>query len=135
MRQHRLANAHPPSRTSGNHRDSGVLLSRFGAGLILAHTKTEELQFECECGHVFCSARDNWKEHAAYHSLESDELPAGIRLHETMELVGYLCPACGRQHSLDVKQKDAAPLHDLKITRWANREEHPTVIPAKAGTQ
>ena len=135
MRQHRLANAHPPSRTSGNHRDTGVPLSRFGAGLILAHTKTEELQFECECGHIFCSARDNWKDHAAYHSLESDELPAGIRLHETMELVGYLCPACGRQHSLDVKQKDAAPLHDLKITRWANREEHPTVIPAKAGTQ
>ena len=135
MRQHRLANAHPPSRTSGNHRDTGAPLSRFGAGLILAHTKTEELQFECECGHIFCSANDNWKDHAAHHSLESDELPAGIRLHETMELVGYLCPACGRQHSLDVKQKDAAPLHDLKITRWANQEEHPAVIPAKAGTQ
>ena len=66
---------------------------------------------------------DNWKDHAACHSLEEDELPAGIRLHETMELVGYLCPACGRRHSLDVKERGVAPLHDLKITRWVSPQK------------
>ena len=123
MRQQRLANADLPSQGSDTGRKSGVALSRFGAGLVLAHTEKEELQFECECGHVFCSARDNWKDHAACHSLEEAELPAGIRLHETMELVGYLCPACGRRHSLDVKERAVAPLHDLKITRWVSPQK------------
>ena len=100
------------------------MLSRFGAGLVLARTEKEELQFECECGHVFCDAMENWKDHAASHSLDEDELPSGITLHETMELVGYLCPACGRQHSLDVKERAASPLHDLKIRRWVTREKH-----------
>ena len=124
MRRQRLANAEPPSLDAVGGRETGTALSRFGAGLVLAHTEKEELQFECECGHVFCSASDNWKDHAARHSLEVDELPAGIRLHETMELVGYLCPACGRQHSLDVKERVVAALHDLKITRWVPREKH-----------
>ena len=105
---------------------TGAALSRFGAGLVLARNQQEKLQFECECGYVFCNAGENWKEQAARHSLEEDQLPPGIRLHETMELVGYLCPACGRQHSLDVKERDAAPLHDLKITRWVTREKHAT---------
>ena len=124
IQQQRLANANMPSREVVNGRETGMALSRFGSGLVLAQTHKEELQFECECGHVFCGARDNWKDHAACHSLEEHELPPGIRLHETMELVGYLCPACGRQHSLDVKERGVAPLHDLKIIRWVNQEKH-----------
>ena len=146
IRRRRLTNANPPTQGSavdqkrgdalsdvslypdgqGSTVDQkkGVALSRFGAGLVLAQTEKEELQFECECGHVFCGAGDNWKDHAACYSLEEDELPSGIRLHETMELVGYLCPDCGRQHSLDVKERGVAPLHDLKITRWVNQEKH-----------
>ncbi len=85
---------------------------------MLSQTEQQKLQFECHCGHVFCSAQENWKEHAAYHAMEEDELPKGIKLHTSMELVEYLCPACGQRHSLDVKERDTAPLHDLKITRW-----------------
>ena len=122
MRRERLANAAQPSRKAELGRVTGVELSRFGAGLTLARNEQDQLQFECECGHVFCDAVDNWKEYAALHSLKEDELPPGIRLHETIELVGYLCPACGRQHSLDVKERGVAPLHDLKITRWSAPE-------------
>ena len=124
MCRERLANASPPLHEAANGHETGVALSRFGAGLVLARNEREQLQFECECGHVFCGAADNWKEHAARHNLEGDELPPGIKLHETMELVGYLCPACGRQHSLDVKERGAASLHDLKITRWVGLDKH-----------
>ena len=124
MRRERLANASLPLHGTANGYETGAALSRFGAGLVLARDEREQLQFECECGHVFCGAGENWKEHAARHSLEEGELPPGIRLHETMELVGYLCPACGRQHSLDVKERGAAPLHDLKIARWVSPEKH-----------
>ena len=124
MRRERLASASLPPHGTANGYETGTALSRFGAGLVLARNEGEQLQFECECGHVFCDAADNWKEHAARYSLEEDQLPPGIRLHETMELVGYLCPACGRQHSLDVKERAAAPLHDLKITRWVSPEKY-----------
>ena len=119
MCRERLENAAPPLHNDAGGRETGVTLTRFGAGLTLAQATTEELQFECGCGHVFCGAGDNWKEYAARHSLETDELPPGIRLHETMELVAYLCPACGRQHALDVQARASAPLHDLKITRFS----------------
>ena len=39
MRQQRLANADLPSQGSDTGRKSGVALSRFGAGLVLAHTE------------------------------------------------------------------------------------------------
>ena len=100
-----------------------MTLSRFGAGILLRQANDKGLVFTCECGCVFCGADENWKEHAAWHSLEQDELPEGILLHESMELVEYLCPACGRRHALDVKEKGLAPLHDLKITRWVEDDE------------
>jgi hypothetical protein len=42
-----------------------------------------------------------------------------MRLHPTMELVEYVCPACGLRHALDVKERGVPPLQDLKILRWA----------------
>jgi len=117
MRKRRLQDATAPAKHS-NGGKIGKRLSRFGSGLVLAMGEAEQLQFECECSHVLCGAHENWKEHAAHHSLEGRELPAGIKLHTTMELVEYLCPSCGRQHALDVKERGSMPLHDLKITRW-----------------
>jgi N-methylhydantoinase B len=119
IRKERLRNADAPSKKSANI-DMGKreTLSRFGAGLVLTQTKNSSLQFECECGCVFCNAEENWKEHSCSHSLTDAELPAGIRLHTSMELVEYLCPQCGRRHALDVKEKNMLPLHDMKITRW-----------------
>ncbi|NKB37755.1 MAG: hypothetical protein GKR93_11375 [Gammaproteobacteria bacterium] len=120
MRKQRLLNAEDPIAKAEN-MDTGErrTVSRFGAGLLLRQRPEGTLQFECECGCVFCKADENWKEHVAFHSLSKDELPNGIRLHETMELVEYLCPDCGRRHALDVKEKGIQPLQDLKISRWA----------------
>jgi N-methylhydantoinase B len=119
MREDRLSKADPATKVSSNV-DTGdrVTLSRFGAGLLLTQTSNSSLQFECECGSVFCNAQENWKEHTCSHSLTNEELPEGIRLHTTMELVEYLCPECGRRHALDVKEKGMLPLQDMKITRW-----------------
>ncbi|MBT7951974.1 MAG: hypothetical protein HN764_10150 [Gammaproteobacteria bacterium] len=119
MQKERLSKADSPSKLSSNI-DTGdrVTLSRFGAGLLLTQTSDSSLQFECECGCVFCNAQENWKEHTSSHSLTKEELPEGIRLHTTMELVEYLCPECGRRHALDVKEKGMQPLQDMKITRW-----------------
>lgn len=119
MRKRRLSGADPAPKLSSNvDTCDRVTLSRFGAGLLLTQTSSSSLQFECECGSVFCNAEENWKEHTSSHSLTKEELPEGIRLHTTMELVEYLCPECGRRHALDVKEKGMAPLQDLKVTRW-----------------
>jgi N-methylhydantoinase B len=119
IRKQRLRIAEPPSKKSSNiNMDKRVTLSRFGAGLVLTQTQNPSLQFECECGYVLCNAEENWKEHSCSHSLTDDELPAGIRLHTSMELVEYLCPGCGCRHALDVKEKNMLPLQDMKITRW-----------------
>ena len=122
MRKLRISKADSASKLSSNV-DTGdrVTLSRFGAGLLLTQTSSSSLQFECECGCVFCNAQENWKEHTCSHSLTREELPEGIRLHTTMELVEYLCPECGRRHALDVKEKGMAPLQDLKVTRWVEQ--------------
>jgi N-methylhydantoinase B len=119
MQKDRLSKADSPSKLSSNI-DTGdrVTLSRFGAGLLLTQTSNSALQFECECACIFCNAQENWKEHTSSHSLTNEELPEGIRLHTTMELVEYLCPECGRRHALDVKEKGMLPLQDMKITRW-----------------
>jgi N-methylhydantoinase B len=119
MQKYRLSKADSPSKLSSNI-DTGdrVTLSRFGAGLLLTQTSNSALQFECECACIFCNAQENWKEHTSSHSLTNEELPEGIRLHTTMELVEYLCPECGRRHALDVKEKGMLPLQDMKITRW-----------------
>ena len=71
------------------------------------------LQIECRCGFVFCAAAENWRDHAVRQTV--DEPPRGIVVHETLELARYLCPACGRQHSVDVEERGEPPLHDFSI--------------------
>lgn len=116
-RKERLSKANQPLEKTGLS-SKGTSLCVFGSGMVLARNEQEKLQFECGCGHVFCDAEENWKNHAAYHSMEEAELPKGIKLHTSMELVEYLCPSCGRRHSLDVMESGTAPVQDLKITRW-----------------
>ena len=98
---------------------SSKLLTTFGSGLQLRSTPKRTLRFECQCGHVFCKATENWKEHAATNRLEDDELPNGIKIHPTIEIMEYLCPDCGIRHSLDVKERNEPPLHDLMVTHIA----------------
>jgi acetone carboxylase gamma subunit len=82
-------------------------------GLVLARGVSGALQIECRCGFVFCLARENWRERAVRQRI--DEPPRGIVVHHSLELARYLCPACGRQHSVDVEERGAPPLHDFEI--------------------
>jgi len=118
LKQERLAKASSPEKVIDRIREPGMLLTRFGSGLVLAQAQDRSLQFECECKHVFCSASENWKEYAATTRLEKEQMPPEIKVHDTLELVMYFCPKCGTQHAVDVKEKGAPVLHDLKITNW-----------------
>ena len=86
---------------------------RVALALVLA--RGEGLQLECACGHVFCEVDENWKDYAASHRLEDGELPPGMRVHADLELVQFLCPACGRQHAVDVKERGEPPLQDFRL--------------------
>ena len=121
VRRERLERADAPRSGSGAHdgHHRGRSLTTFGAGLLVTAARGK-LQIECVCGHVFGDATSSWKDCAASHRIEADELPPGIVVHSTLELMEYLCPSCGRRHSLDVKERDAAPLHDLAISAWPN---------------
>ncbi len=118
LRKSRLETADVPANAAGT-RAPGQLLTQLGSGLVVARTKDGAMQFECSCGHSFCDSHDNWKTYAATHSISADELPSGMRVHPTLELVEYLCPSCGRRHALDVKERDEPVLQDLKVLSWS----------------
>ena len=113
LQQARLERAVPPAAgvTAG---ERGEPVGRIGLSLVLARG-AGGLQFECECGHVFCPATENWKERAASRRLEGADLPPGMAIHADLELVGYLCPACGRQHAVDVQERGRPPLQDFRL--------------------
>jgi N-methylhydantoinase B len=113
-RLERLRGSEPPTAV----RAPGSRVSEIGLGLVLARGGDGALQIECRCGLVFCAASENWREHAVRQRV--DEPPRGIVVHETLELARYLCPACGRQHSVDVEERGEPPLHDFSIVGdWA----------------
>jgi N-methylhydantoinase B len=108
----RLAAAERPTLEGGGGRGEPVLT--VALALVLARG-AGGLQLECECGHVFCSAAESWKERAATQRLEGDAVPPGIVVHADLELVAYLCPACGRRHALDVQERGLPPVQDFRL--------------------
>ena len=115
LRRARLERAERPAVPGGGER--GERVARIALALVLARG-AGGLQVECECGHVFSSAAENWKERAASHRLEGGELPAGIVVHEDLELVEYLCPDCGRRHGADVQERGLPPVQDFRVEAW-----------------
>jgi N-methylhydantoinase B len=112
--QERLERASAAAESGGGQR--GTPVGRIGLALALSRGASG-LQIECECGHVFGSAAANWKERAARRRLEGDDLPAGIVVHDDLELVEYLCPACGRRHAADVQERGLPPVQDFRLAR------------------
>ena len=112
----RLIRAAQPVKTSTLEvRSDSRTLTTFGSGLQIVAGADEELLLVCKCGQSFCRATENWKDYAMTSRLDEEELPGGIRTHESIELVEYLCPNCGTRHALDIKEKDIQSFHDLKI--------------------
>lgn len=112
LRRARLAGADLPAAEPAVARGEPIV--RVGHELLLAAGAAGP-QVECECGHVLCPAATNWKERAASRRLTREELPEQIVVHAELELVEYLCPACGRRHGLDVQERGSAPLQDFRL--------------------
>ncbi len=115
LRRARLQHAAEPVAPSRLGR--GDRLTKVGLSLVLAQGG-EGLQIECDCGQVLASADRNWKHGAASRRVEGDALPRGIVVHRSLELMQYLCPSCGRQHSIEVRERGAEPLHDIALNGW-----------------
>lgn len=119
--QKRLAKAEPAQRSSALEvAEDARLITTFGSGMRLLSTDDSNLLYACTCGQPFCESSENWKDFAMTHILRADELPRGMRVHETIELVEYICPNCGTRHGLDVKEKEIPTVHDLLIHRIPN---------------
>ena len=114
MRRARLEGAESPAVPSVA--SAGLVVKRIGLSLALARG-LEGPQVQCECGRVLGSGESNWKEGAATRRIEAEELSPGIIVHSSLELVRYLCPACGRQHSVEVRERGMPPLPDLRVRR------------------
>ena len=103
LRRARLTRVAPPSERRG------AVTGRIGVALCL----TDELQVRCECGHALGDARVNWRSGCVRRVVE--ELPRGVVVHASLELVQYLCPACGRQHGIEVAERGSPPLEDFRL--------------------
>lgn len=114
LRAERLAHAMPPVRRQEVRLGTTVL--RLGNHLVVGRPAEEILVLGCECGAAFCYATENWKEHVATLELDASRRPPGLVVHDTLELIAYLCPTCGRQHAVDVKERGEPPLQDIRLT-------------------
>ncbi|HSI98213.1 MAG TPA: hydantoinase B/oxoprolinase family protein, partial [Gaiellaceae bacterium] len=112
LRRARLESAQmPAARPSG---ERGEPMTAFGPSLrIERHDDGPHLA--CACGHSFGAAEDNWKLGAARLALHGSRTPLQIVVHEELELMQYLCPACGTLLSTEVEERGTGPLHDVAV--------------------
>ena len=70
----------------------------------------------CKCGCDLGDADRNWKERAAFLRIGADAAGPRRKLHQDLEMVEIICPACGTLLSVDIKErsdqlmKDAEPV-------------------------
>jgi N-methylhydantoinase B len=114
LRARRLAEAEPPLRDADT-RVVGSPVAHYGPQLVVGADDEGELTLQCRCGYVLCGAQENWKERVAWRTLEGDALPTGVMVHSELELVQYLCPACGCGHGVETKERGEPPLQDLLL--------------------
>jgi N-methylhydantoinase B len=92
----------------------GEPVGRVGVALVLARGPGDALQIECACGRPLGPADGDWRTGCVRQVIE--DLPRGIVVHASLELIRHLCPACGRQHGIEVAERGAAPLEDIRLT-------------------
>lgn len=76
-----------------------------------------QTRISCKCGCVLSKIEENWKKGAVLTSIPSDSLGPYIKLHESLEVRQYSCPACGRWHSIELSLKNEPPLWDFEIKK------------------
>jgi N-methylhydantoinase B len=125
LRRERLSRATRSAASERRH--SGSAVAAFGPALVVA-LLDGDLQLECRCGHVFCLADESWRSFAARRSLPESAWPRGIRMHEDLELVEYLCPSCGTLHAVDVELHGGGPVQDIKLAADAFAACTPSLV-------
>jgi N-methylhydantoinase B len=103
LRRARLPDAPVPPAPGGE------VIGRVGVALLL----TRELYVQCACGHTLGPVADDWRAGCVRQVLEDP--PRGIVVHASLELIRYLCPACGRQHGIEVAERGAPSLEDIRL--------------------
>lgn len=109
-----LRGARLPEGVAESAARSGEPVGRVGVALVLARADGR-LQIECACGHALGPADGDWRAGCARRALADSELPRGIVVHSALQLVQYLCPGCGRQHGVEVAERDAPCYEDLAL--------------------
>lgn len=113
LRRERLTGSIPPPAPIDT--PAGDPQGQIGLSLRLAEGPSGR-QIECVCGQVLATGSRSWKDGAATCRLEGAALPRGVVVHASLELLAYLCPACGRRHSTEVRERAASPLQDIRLT-------------------
>jgi N-methylhydantoinase B len=117
MRAARLDGAEQPLTPGGP--SAGEPLSNITASLLIARDGDGRLLLACACGLTLGPAAGSWREGCATRRLREADLPRGIVVHHSLELVQYLCPGCGRQHGIEVAERGAPPLEDVRLAEGA----------------
>jgi N-methylhydantoinase B len=112
LRRERLDDAEPPAEPGLT--DGGEIVGQIGLALVLARGSNGPL-VQCACGQPLGAADGDWRRGCAVLRPAPGELPRGVVVHPTLELVRYLCPACGRQHGVEVAERDGGRLEDFRL--------------------
>lgn len=87
---------------------------------IVQQARTKKWVTQCDCGHVFCDYRENWKLHANIHVRDTPEAMAEVYPHlmapDTQWQVyrEYYCPECGTMHDVEAPTPWYPVIHDFE---------------------
>ncbi len=112
LRRERLRRADPP--TEPGPVEGGETVGTIGLALVLVRGE-HGLIVRCACGQPLGRADRDWRRGCAIRRPIPSELPRGIVVHRALELVHYLCPACGRRHGTEVAERGRGMLEDVRL--------------------
>jgi len=115
----RLAAAMRPAHLSQN--TGGQRLLPMGEYLEVVAVDNR-IVLRCKCGSDLGDADKNWKERAAVVRVGANVAGPRRKLHEDLEMVEFLCPACGTLLSVDVKKKEDPFIVDAMLSTKLLRE-------------
>nr|WP_175799634.1 acetone carboxylase subunit gamma [Burkholderia anthina] len=99
---------------------------------IVQQWATKHWVTQCDCGHVFCNYRENWKLHANVFVRESDEamdeVYPRLMAPDTQWQVyrEYYCPTCAAMHDVEAPTPWYPVIHDFEpdidafYSEWVN---------------
>jgi acetone carboxylase gamma subunit len=87
---------------------------------IVQQARTSKWVTQCDCCHVFCDWRDNWKLHARISVRDNEEAMSQVHpkqmAPDTKRQVcrEYYCPRCGALHDMEASTPWFPVIHDLE---------------------